>query len=148
MEITDITKTGFRVSVETEYGRGELYQITTVCESQGVRLYPAMGEEDDKGTFLDIQFVDTLTLGKVGDIIRELQTGITPPSYMVTTNRGSGVLLEPMRFFTGARAELEARAYVASIPREDGTAVMYEVRHNAPPVKVKGVYQGRASRGT
>lgn len=67
---------------------------------------------------------------------------------MVTTNRGSGVLLEPMRFFTGSRAEFEARAYVASIPREDGTAVMYEVRHNAPPVKVKGVYQGRATRGT
>lgn len=79
MEITDITKTGFRVSVSREECHGTILHIAAVCESQGVKLFPAMGEEDDKGTFLDIQFQEEQTLGKVGDIIRELQTGITPP---------------------------------------------------------------------
>lgn len=72
----------------------------------------------------------------------------TPPSYLVTITYRSRVLLAPLRVFVGARAEIDARSYVASIPREDGGAVMYEVRHDAPPRKVKGVYQGRATMGT
>ena len=70
------------------------------------------------------------------------------PQFMVTVAPHGRLSIEPMRFFTGARAEFDARAYVATIPREDGVAVMYKVGHNTPPEKVQGVYQGRATRGT
>lgn len=147
MNISSIGETGFRVSVARNEAHAAILHIAAVCESHGVKLFPTMGEEDDKGTFLNVQFVEEQTLSKVEDIIKELQTGIPHPSYMVTTASHGRMHLNPMRFFTGADAERDARSYAASIPREDGLAVMYEVRHNAPPTQVGSVYQGRATRG-
>ena len=148
MDITNVTETGFRVSVSRDECHSAILRVSAVCESHGVSLFPAMGEEGDTGTFLDIQFQEAQTFNKVGDIIKELQTGVKPPWYMVTTTGHGRMHLNPMRVFAGDRAEFEARAYVASIPREDGLAVMYEVRPNSPPKKVQGIYQGRATRGT
>lgn len=149
MEFHSVSDQGVVVNPTPDEAPGIVHAIREVCRARGLRIYAPMLEEEDGKLFVDLRFLDEHDLVTIKGFCESLKSySIVPPQFMVTVTQGSRIKLKTMRFFTGARAEFEARAYVASIPREDGTAVMYEVRHNAPPVKVKGVLQGRATRGT
>lgn len=149
MDFHSVSETGVVVNPTPEEAPGIVHAIREVCRARGLRIYAPMLEEEDGKPFVDLRFLDDHDMVTIRGFCGALKGySIVPPQFMVTIENHGRMKLDPMRFFTGARAEFEARAYVASIPREDGLAVMYEVGHNTPPKKVPGVYQGRAHRGT
>jgi hypothetical protein len=149
VEILNINDSGVLVAPTPEEAPGIVHAIREVCRARGLRIYDLMLEEQDGKRIVDIRFIDDLDTESAWDFAKALKRYSTaPPQFMVTIENHGRLKIEPMRFFTGERAEFEARAYVASIPRSEGLAVMYEVGHNGPPTKVQGIYQGRATRGT
>ncbi len=149
MDFHSVSDHGVVVVPTPDEAPGIAHAIREVCRARGLRIYdPALEEEDGK-LFVDVQFLDEhdpVTIKGFCEALKGYST--VPPQFMVTTESHGRMKLDPMRFFTGPRAEFDARAYVASIPREEGLAVMYEVGHNGPPKKVQHIYQGCTTRGT